>query len=82
MVVGGLIGSVTPGSNLDIQGTLNVRILGGGNVGIATVNPGAALDVQGSVRIWPERAVSGEATLCIDTLGRIVKGSAALCTGS
>lgn len=44
------IGSVTPGSFLDVQGS--VRIFGGsGNVGIGTLTPGAFLDVAGATRI-------------------------------
>lgn len=55
------IGSITPGTSLDVQGTL--RAIGGlftnGNVGINSATPGQKLDVLGTVRMTGFQMNSG-----------------------
>lgn len=54
------INSATPGSKLDVQGT--VRILSG-NVGIGSSSPGTVLDVVGTVRATAFTGVGGSGLL-------------------
>jgi hypothetical protein len=76
------IGSSTPGSKLDVQGT--VRILNG-NVGIGSTAPGQALDVQGTVRVLGSGtlSVAGTSTLTGNVgIGQAPDGVHTLIVGS
>jgi hypothetical protein len=66
------IGSATPGSKLDVQGT--VRVLGSGNVGIGSASPGQKLDVQGTVRSSLGFTVGGSCTTLYKCVGGVDAG--------
>ena len=81
------INSSSPGSQLDVQATINgTRFFGNvsilnGNVGIGSSNPGKILDVQGSLRLPQLKSNSGARYVCVSTDGTL-ESSAAVCVGT
>lgn len=62
------IGSATPGTTLDVNGSF--RTLAAGNVGIGTVNPGQKVDITGAIRF--STSLIGISTLSV---GAVVQTS-------
>jgi hypothetical protein len=70
------IGTTSPATTLDIGGGTIYATLGANSAHIA-----GSLEVDTSLYVYGQKAVSGSVTVCIDTLGKIVK-SATACSGS